>query len=241
MLTADSRRRSFPSLEGMVYLNTAAEGIPPLEVQAALDEYFRDKQRGMDGREYHFRQWEAARELAAGFFGLTVEQQRALWVQQRAPMTFDGHWMWRDFGQKTQAAGFEYGVLPLPSVNSSAPWPYAPPALDCFAINRSTKLADQSLAFLKFLASPPIQAWMTDNWRNISISPGITYTEPETAMFAKTLDSNLMFKSLSSAYGNEVQTTWDAQIEPVSTGQITVDQALATIQKKIDEAVAKRT
>ncbi len=74
MLTDESRRRSFPSLEGMVYLNTAAEGIPPLEVGAALEEYFRDKQRGMDGREYHFRQWQAARELAAEFLGLSAEE-----------------------------------------------------------------------------------------------------------------------------------------------------------------------
>jgi len=74
VLTAESRRRSFPSLERMVYLNTAAEGIPPLEVGAALQEYFRDKQRGMDGREFHFRQWEAARELAAAFFGLTADE-----------------------------------------------------------------------------------------------------------------------------------------------------------------------
>jgi selenocysteine lyase/cysteine desulfurase len=57
----------------MVYLNTAAEGIPPLEVGAALQEYFRDKQRGMDGRQLHFCQWDAARELAAGFLGLSAD------------------------------------------------------------------------------------------------------------------------------------------------------------------------
>lgn len=74
MLTEESRRRSFPSLEGMVYLNTAAEGIPPLEVRAALDDYFQDKQRGMDGRENHFRQWEMARELTAGFLGLAADE-----------------------------------------------------------------------------------------------------------------------------------------------------------------------
>ena len=154
-------------------------------------------------------------------------------------MTLDGHWMWRDYGQKTTEAGFEYGVLPLPSAVANAPWPYAPPALDCFAINRATKLPDQSLTFLKFLASPPIQAWMTDNWRNISISPGITYTEPETGMFAKTLEKNLLFKSLASAYGNEVGTTADAQYEPLANKQITIDQALAEIQNKIDVSPLK--
>ena len=53
MLNEASRRRSFPSLEQMTYLNTAAEGIPPVEVHAALNRYFEDKQTGMDGRDAH--------------------------------------------------------------------------------------------------------------------------------------------------------------------------------------------
>lgn len=74
MLTAESRRRDFPSLESMTYLNTAAEGIPPLAVQVALMEYFHDKQRGMDGREAHFKQWEAVRSLTAELYGLTAAE-----------------------------------------------------------------------------------------------------------------------------------------------------------------------
>ncbi|MCC6168877.1 MAG: aminotransferase class V-fold PLP-dependent enzyme [Caldilineaceae bacterium] len=72
MLTAESRRRSFPSLEQMTYLNTAAEGIPPLEVHAALDAYFHDKQQGMDGRAAHAAQWEAAKHLTAALYGLAA-------------------------------------------------------------------------------------------------------------------------------------------------------------------------
>jgi hypothetical protein len=53
-------------------------------------------------------------------------------------------------------------------------------------------------------------------------------------MFAKTLESNLLFKSLASAYGNEVGTTFDAQFEPLANGSITIDQALTEIQDKID-------
>lgn len=71
MLTESTRRCDFPSLTGMTYLNTAAEGIPSLAVGEALAEYFRDKQRGMDGRQAHFAQWEAAKELVAAMFGLT--------------------------------------------------------------------------------------------------------------------------------------------------------------------------
>jgi ABC-type glycerol-3-phosphate transport system substrate-binding protein len=178
--------------------------------------------------------------LPDGMFGLGVPEQRALWVQQKAAMTLDGHWMWRDFGQKTKEAGFTYGILPPPTAVPNGPFPHAIAALDSFAANRATKLKDESVAFLKFLAAPATQEWMTENWRNISVSPGVAYKEPETATFAQMLEKNLMFKSLASAFGNEVQTTWDAQVEPVSTGKITVDQALAAIQKKIDEAVAKR-
>jgi selenocysteine lyase/cysteine desulfurase len=74
MLTESSRQQSFPSLDRMTYLNTAAEGIPPLEVRAALEQYFADKQLGMDGRERHFAQWYAAKELVAEFFGLAADE-----------------------------------------------------------------------------------------------------------------------------------------------------------------------
>lgn len=74
MLTDTTRRRDFPSLAGRTYLNTAAEGVPPLAVGEALAQYFRDKQLGMDGRKPHFAQWEGARKLAAEFFGLTAEE-----------------------------------------------------------------------------------------------------------------------------------------------------------------------
>ncbi len=74
MLTAESRRRSFPSLEGMTYLNTAAEGIPPLEVGAGLEQYFRDKQLGMDGREPHFKALEETKALVAELYGLTAAE-----------------------------------------------------------------------------------------------------------------------------------------------------------------------
>lgn len=74
MLTEASRRESFPSLQEMVYLNTAAEGIPPLAVRAALEKYYADKQLGMDGRERHFAEWEAAKALVASFYGLTSRE-----------------------------------------------------------------------------------------------------------------------------------------------------------------------
>jgi cysteine desulfurase / selenocysteine lyase len=74
MLTAESRSRDFPSLANRVYLNTAAEGIPPPGVAEALAQYARDKQLGMDGRELHVAEWERAKALIAEFYGLSANE-----------------------------------------------------------------------------------------------------------------------------------------------------------------------
>ena len=74
MLTEASRRADFPSLANMVYLNTAAEGIPPLAVQSALARYFHDKQHGMDGREAHAAELQAIKALTAQFYGLSAQE-----------------------------------------------------------------------------------------------------------------------------------------------------------------------
>jgi len=74
MLTPASRARDFPTLTGRAYLNSAAEGIPPLAVGEALTRYFRDKQAGMDGRKAHAAEWEAAKALTAEFFGLSPNE-----------------------------------------------------------------------------------------------------------------------------------------------------------------------
>lgn len=74
MLDEASRREQFPTLEGMTYLNTAAEGIPPLSVGEALAEYFRDKQQGAPGRDAHMAQLAEAHRLTAAFYGLSAEE-----------------------------------------------------------------------------------------------------------------------------------------------------------------------
>ncbi len=71
MLTDPSRRRDFPSLEGISYLNTAAEGIPPRVVIDALAQYAQDKLLGMDGRKLHEAQWLSAKQQLAEAYGLT--------------------------------------------------------------------------------------------------------------------------------------------------------------------------
>jgi selenocysteine lyase/cysteine desulfurase len=74
MLDSGSRSRDFPTLSRMTYLNTAAEGIPPLAVGEALQQYFADKQRGAAGREAHMAEWTALRELTAEFYGMTAAE-----------------------------------------------------------------------------------------------------------------------------------------------------------------------
>lgn len=74
MLDAASRQADFPALSGMHYLNTAAESIPPVCVGAALESYWRDKQRGMQGREAHFATFAACREVAGRLIGLAASE-----------------------------------------------------------------------------------------------------------------------------------------------------------------------
>ncbi|MBA4189533.1 MAG: aminotransferase [Planctomycetaceae bacterium] len=74
MLTPQSRSQDFAVLDDMAYLNSAAEGIPPLAVRDALDQYFQDKRLGMAGRVPHVAQWDAAKALTAEFFGLTANE-----------------------------------------------------------------------------------------------------------------------------------------------------------------------
>jgi cysteine desulfurase / selenocysteine lyase len=74
MLNAPDRLRDFPSLADRAYLNTAAEGIPSLEVRAALLRYFSDHERGMDGRDAHFDELTAVKLLVGRLYGLTAEE-----------------------------------------------------------------------------------------------------------------------------------------------------------------------
>lgn len=71
MLTDSRRRADFPSLTGRVYLNTAAESIPPVCTGEALQQYWKDKLMGMAGRDPHFATTEACRAVSARFLGLS--------------------------------------------------------------------------------------------------------------------------------------------------------------------------
>jgi cysteine desulfurase/selenocysteine lyase len=74
MLTAATRARDFPTLEGMTYLNTAAESIPPRCVGEALARYWDDKQRGMRGRDGHYATWKACQEVSARLLGRQLDE-----------------------------------------------------------------------------------------------------------------------------------------------------------------------
>ncbi len=74
MLDVASREHDFPSLRNFSYLNTAAEGVPPLVVGRALQQYFQDKQLGMDGRDRHFAQLAVAQQEVAKLYGLAADE-----------------------------------------------------------------------------------------------------------------------------------------------------------------------
>ncbi len=64
----------FPSLQGIHYLNTAAESIPPLCVNDAVTEYMQHKSLGMRGRDFHMPRVEDCREIAAKHLGLATSE-----------------------------------------------------------------------------------------------------------------------------------------------------------------------
>jgi selenocysteine lyase/cysteine desulfurase len=70
MLTESTRLHDFPTLSGITYLNTAAESIPPRCTGDAIEAYWKDKLRGMKGRDGHFAAVEACREVSARMLGL---------------------------------------------------------------------------------------------------------------------------------------------------------------------------
>ena len=74
MLTESTRLRDFPTLAGKAYLNTAAESIPPTCVGEAIQAYWHDKLLGMKGRDGHFAQVEACREISARMLGLKTDE-----------------------------------------------------------------------------------------------------------------------------------------------------------------------
>ena len=74
MLTTESLHRDFPTLEGIAYLNTAAESVPPVSVTQAVSEYMHHKRLGMRGRDHHFPRVEQCREVTARFLGLRPEE-----------------------------------------------------------------------------------------------------------------------------------------------------------------------
>lgn len=74
MLTDSTRHQDFPALDGITYLNTAAESIPPRCVGDAIHAYWEDKLRGMKGRDGHFAAVEACREISARMIGLQTSE-----------------------------------------------------------------------------------------------------------------------------------------------------------------------
>lgn len=73
MLTPDSRAIDFPSLTNITYLNSAAEGIPPVIVGKALQQYFADHQLGMDGRDAHFAQLDELKANIGSMYSLPAD------------------------------------------------------------------------------------------------------------------------------------------------------------------------
>ncbi|MCC6367788.1 MAG: aminotransferase class V-fold PLP-dependent enzyme [Bryobacterales bacterium] len=66
-------KQQFALPEGISYLDTAAEGIPPLAVEAALAAYWREKSKGTPGRKKLYEELREAAGTAARLLGTDAE------------------------------------------------------------------------------------------------------------------------------------------------------------------------
>src|SRR4051794_4143450 len=66
--------RTFPGAHEVAYLNTAAEGLPPAALEAALGRYARDKARASDGRPAMLAVEQRCREKVAALLGATAAE-----------------------------------------------------------------------------------------------------------------------------------------------------------------------
>jgi cysteine desulfurase / selenocysteine lyase len=74
MIDPAARLRDFPPLEDLAYLSTAAEGLPPIHVAAAINDYWQDKCEGLAGRARMDQRWHDCRSVAASFMGLQADE-----------------------------------------------------------------------------------------------------------------------------------------------------------------------
>lgn len=68
-----TNKHLFPLTSGVHYLDTAAEGLPPLAAHEALEEYWHEKSRGTPGRERLFRKQAETEQAAASLLGTTPD------------------------------------------------------------------------------------------------------------------------------------------------------------------------
>ncbi len=70
---ADGLKPRFPETEKVAYLDTAAEGLPPVESARALDEYLRLKATGSPGRPAIYERQNQTERVAARLLGASQE------------------------------------------------------------------------------------------------------------------------------------------------------------------------
>jgi cysteine desulfurase / selenocysteine lyase len=74
MIDPAARLRDFPLLQDSIYLNTAAEGLSPIHVGAALNDYWQHRSQGSLGRDQHESVAAECREIAGQLLGLSASE-----------------------------------------------------------------------------------------------------------------------------------------------------------------------
>jgi selenocysteine lyase/cysteine desulfurase len=100
-------KSAFPLTQQIAYLDTAAEGLPPVTVEAALAEYWREKRRGTPGRQRHYQVQSEAEQAVAKLLGSNPQDVVLLGNTSDALNLFAHSIDWRD-GDEVLVSDLEF-------------------------------------------------------------------------------------------------------------------------------------
>lgn len=155
----------------------------------------------------------------------------ALFEAQKVPMVLDGSWSLGTIDKMP----FEVGWAMLPSLVEGKVNPITFEPIDGISINKASPNIEEAKNFLKYLANNP-NMWQHGFPLDPSIAPTDSATAIAKEMFEATEKSREVGVSPYQAVPSlDELTVVDEQIKAIISGDVSPEQAVATIQKKVDE------
>jgi ABC-type glycerol-3-phosphate transport system substrate-binding protein len=178
--------------------------------------------------------------IPEGYFGMDYEPARALFFQGRAAMSLDGSWMLKDYRKGAEMSGFKYGIMPLPQINPKTP------AKDVFNVDaimafKGSKHPKEAIEVLKFISTPDTQKYMAETWLNISLTKGVSYTDPDVKTFASFLEGDKAWYGVTGVWSTtpEIGAAESKNWEGVAAGKVSIEEAIKQVQDAMNQYCKK--